>query len=86
MIRVVAESVALFLVPFVAFALYLLVRRRNPASVDAWAGGTAAGLALVGLAFAALAIFAFGLFEDRPKGAYVPAHVEDGRVVPGHFQ
>ena len=31
MIRVVAEAVALFLVPFVLFAIYLLMRRRNPA-------------------------------------------------------
>ena len=62
------------------------MRRRNPISVDAWTSGTAASLSLAGLALAALAIFLFGLFEDRPKGAYVPAHVEDGRLVPGRFQ
>ena len=86
MIRAVAESVTLFLVPFVLFAIYLLIRRRNPASVDAWMGGTATGLALAGLALAALAIFVFGLFEDRPHGAYVPAHIENGRLVPGRFE
>ena len=86
MIRVVAESVALFLVPFILFALYLLVRRRDPTSVDAWTGGTAAGLALAGLALAALAIFVFGLFEHRPLGAYIPAHIENGQLVPGRFE
>lgn len=86
MIRVIAESVALFLVPFVLFALYLLLRRRNPASIDAWTGGAGAALALIGLALAALAIFVFGLFEHRPLGAYVPAHIENGKLVPGRFE
>lgn len=86
MIRAIAESVALFLVPFVLFAIYLLLRRRNPASIDAWADGAGAALALIGLALAALAIFVFGLFEDRPRGAYVPAHIENGQLVPGRFE
>lgn len=86
MIRVIAEAIALFLVPFAAFAVFLLLRRRNPTSVDAWTGGTTAGLALAGLALAALAIFLFGFFEERPTGAYIPAHVENGRVVPGRFE
>ena len=86
MIRAIAESVALFLVPFVLFALYLLLRRRNPASIDAWTDGSGAALALTGLALAALAIFVFGLFEDRPRGAYVPAHIENGQLVPGRFE
>ena len=86
MIRVVAEAVALFLVPFVLFAIYLLLRRRNPASVDAWTDGMAATLSLAGLALAAFSIFVFGLLEDRPTGAYIPAHVEDGQLVPGRFE
>ena len=86
MIRAVAEALAFFLAPFVCFAIYLLLRRRNPVSVDAWTGGTAGLLSLTGLAFAARAIFLFGIFEDRPHGAYVPAHVENGRLVPGHFE
>ena len=85
MIRAVAEAIALFLVPFVAFASYLALRRRNPTAIDAWTGSTAATLSVAGLAFAVLGIFVFGLFEDRPMGAYVPAHVESGRLVPGHF-
>lgn len=86
MIRAVIETVIFFLVPFVVFSLYLVMRRRNPAAVDAWTGSTVATLSLAGLAIAALAILAFGIFEERPMGAYVPAHVENGRLVPGHFQ
>ncbi len=86
MIRAVVESIAFFLLPFVLFALYLLARRRNPSGVDAWTGGVVATLSLVGLALAALGILAFGLFEDRPRGAYLPAHIENGKLVPGLFQ
>ena len=85
MIRAIAEAVALFLVPFFAFAIYLALRRRNPAAMDSWTGGTAATLSVAVLALAALAIFVLGFFEHRPMGAYVPAHVESGRLVPGHF-
>lgn len=86
MIRAIAEGLAFFLTPFACFTIYLLLRRRNPASVDAWAGGTAGLLSIAGLALAALAILLLGVFEDRPHGAYVPAHIEDGRLVPGRFQ
>ena len=85
MIRAVAEAIALFLVPFAAFAIYLALRRRNPAAMDSWTGSTAATLSVAGLALAVLGIFLFGVFEERPMGAYVPAHVDSGRLVPGHF-
>ena len=86
MIRAVAESVAFFFLPFLLFALYLVARRRNPSAVDAWTGGVVGALSLVGLALAALGILAFGLFEERPRGAWTPAHIEDGKLVPGRFQ
>lgn len=86
MIRVAVESVAIFLVPFLVFALYLAARRRNPSKVDSWTKGAVATLALIGLGLTALAILVFGLSEHRPTGAYVPAHMENGRLVPGRFQ
>ncbi len=86
MIRAVAESLVLFLVPFVAFAVYLALRRRNPAAMDSWTGSTAATLSIAGLALAVVGIFVFGLFEHRPMGAYMPSHMENGRFVPGHFE
>jgi hypothetical protein len=86
MIRALVESFALFLVPFVVFVVYLLIRRRDPVAVDTWTGGRIASLSIAGLALAVLGIVVFGLFEERPLGAYVPAHVENGRLVPGRFQ
>jgi hypothetical protein len=31
-------------------------------------------------------VIVFGVFAPREQGAYVPAHVEKGRLVPGHFE
>jgi hypothetical protein len=31
-------------------------------------------------------MFAFGLSAPRGHGAYVPAHVENGRLIPGHIE
>ena len=38
------------------------------------------------LAVAAAGLLALGLFPDRHEGAYRPAHLENGRVVPGEMQ
>jgi len=43
-------------------------------------------LALAGLAIAVAGVFAIGLFAPRSQGAYVPAHVENGQIVPGRIQ
>jgi hypothetical protein len=31
-------------------------------------------------------VIVLGLFAPREQGAYVPAHVENGRLMPGHFE
>jgi hypothetical protein len=43
-------------------------------------------LTLLGLVIAVIGMFAFGIFADRHLGAYVPAHIENGVVVPGRMQ
>lgn len=85
MIRVVIEGVLLFLAPFAVFAAVLFAMRRDVLKVEAWSPHlmwlVAAGLALV----IASLVYA-GLFAERRTGAFEPAHVEDGRVVPGRFR
>ena len=43
-------------------------------------------LTIAGLAVAVAGMLFFGLTADRQTGRYAPAHVENGRVVPGHFE
>ena len=86
MLRAILEPVALFLSPFAAFAVYLILRARYPLAVEHWTRGRVSTLTLTGLAIAVLGMLAFGLSAPRGHGAYVPAHVENGRLVPGHIE
>jgi ABC-type Fe3+ transport system permease subunit len=85
MIRAVFEEALLFLLPFALFALYLVVRRRNPLARTAW-GGQVPWLVMAGLVCAVGALLVTGLTAERQQGAFEPPHMEDGRLVPGQFR
>ena len=85
MIRVVLTEGLLFLLPFAAFALLLVLQKRRVLDVEHWSRATVwllmAGLALV------LASFLYkGLLAEQPTGGFEPAHMENGRLVPGRFK
>jgi hypothetical protein len=86
MARTVFETVGLFLVPFAAFAVYLLLRARYPLAVEHWTRGRLSWLALAGLAAAAGGLLAANVLAPRGHGRYVPAHLENGVIVPGRFE
>ncbi len=86
MLRVILEPAALFLSPFVAYAIYLYLRDRYPFAVDHWTRSAVSSLALAGLAIAVAGLFLLGIFSERHGGAYVPAHIENGRLIPGHME
>ncbi len=85
MTRAVIQGLILFLLPFVLFAAYLVVRRRNPLISSHWSDQSV-WLTIAGLSFVVISLIATGLLDERRTGTYVPAHVENGRVIPGHFQ
>lgn len=69
-------EILLFLSPFVLVAVWLLVGRRL--AVMAYPA-LAVAVVLAGL------LIVFGLRRSmRADATYVPAHVEDGRIVDGH--
>ena len=84
--RGLLDAVLLFFVPFVVYAGVLLVRRRYPFVLKAWTDGPLAQLVVTGLALAIIGVLAAGLLSGRSTGAYVPAHVEHGTLVPGRMQ
>jgi hypothetical protein len=86
MSRSVLEPLALFLSPFAVYALYLALRARYPLEVEHWSRGRVSALTLIGLAAAVLGLFAINAFAPRGRGAYVPAHIENGALVPGRFE
>lgn len=85
MIRAVLEGVFLFLIPFALFGLLLALRRRHVFDKEHW---SPAFVWLVGAGFA-LAIASLlwtGLFAERHTGVFEPAHMENGRLVPGRVR
>ncbi len=86
MLRVILEPALLFLSPFVAYMAYLYLRDRYPFTVDHWTRGAVSSLALAGLALAVAGLFLLGFFSERHVGTYVPAHIENGRLISGHME
>lgn len=85
MIRRLAEEVLIFLLPFILFGLYLTIRGRNPRHGAHWEGFVFR-LTMGGLALVILSFIVAGLAGEKHRGGYVPPRIENGQVVPGHFQ
>ena len=86
MARAIFETVGLFLTPFAAFAIYLLLRAKFPLAVEHWTRGRLSWLALAGLAAAAGGLIALTALAPRGYGRYIPAHLENGVITPGRFE
>jgi hypothetical protein len=84
MARPIITEIVLFLLPFLLYAAFLWATREgvlDPASWPvrrlAWLTGVA--LVLVVVSFIVLAEYS----GAPPRSTYVPAHMENGRFVPG---
>ncbi|MGO9420950.1 DUF6111 family protein [Roseiarcus sp.] len=86
MSRAILEPLALFLAPFAAYAIYLVLRARYPLEVEHWTGVRVSILTVIGLAAAVLGLAALNLFAPRGHGVYIPAHQENGVLVPGRIE
>lgn len=87
MLRQILLHALPFLLPFIVYIGYVLLVRRAAAKGKVWANApwywlVASGLVLVIASFIALPLFR----GDQPSGVYVPPRVENGVVVPGHFE
>ena len=85
MIRPILTEIVLFLTPFVLYAVFLWATRAGVFHPDSWSWQvivwlTIAALATVVVSFVVMAQFA----GQPPHSTYVPAQLEDGKLVPGH--
>lgn len=85
MTRAIIQEALLFLLPFVAFAIYLVVRRRDPLAWSSWSKQSV-WLVIGGLAIVVVSLITTGIMADRQTGGFEPTHLENGRVVPGRFK
>jgi hypothetical protein len=84
MIRPIATEVALFLTPFILYAVFLLATRAGAMHPDAWSLPKIAGLVIASLLLMIGSFLVLAQFSGAPPGStYVPAHVQDGKFVPG---
>jgi len=86
MLRVALDPLALFLSPFVVFAIYLVFRARYPLALEHWTKSRLATLTLLGLAVAACGMALLASLAPRGQGAYIPARIENGQLIPGHIE
>ncbi len=84
MIRPVFTEVALFATPFVIYALYLWATRTGMFDPEGWSKATLAWLTIASLGLMAASFLLIANFSGSPpRSTYVPAHIENGRLVPG---
>ena len=84
MIRPALSEVGIFLIPFAVYALFLIATRSGLLVQSSWtviviARLVVGSLVLVVISFVLLAQFSGG----APNSTYIPAHIENGRLVPG---
>jgi hypothetical protein len=86
MLRVCLEILLPLLLPTALYLLWVTaLRPSQPAAAMSWAGMPWAWLGGVGVALLAMVLALFAFSSGQQDGTYVPAHLEHGRIVPGHF-
>jgi hypothetical protein len=84
MIRPVLTEIALFLAPFIVYAIFLWATRAGVMNPEAWSLPRVAWLVIAALVLMLGSFVVLAQWGGSPPGStYVPAHTEDGRFVPG---
>lgn len=84
MIRPVLTEIGIFLIPFAVYALFLAATRSGLFVQSSWPITVVARLILVALVLVIAGLIGLAHFSGAaPNSTYVPAHVENGRLVPG---
>ena len=84
MIRPILTEIGLFLAPFVLYAVFLAITNAGVLQPKAWRLSRLAALLAVSLLLMFGSFLILAQFSGAPPGStYVPAHVENGKFVPG---
>jgi hypothetical protein len=84
MIRPVLTEVGIFLIPFAVYALFLVATRSGVLAQSSWPVHLVAKLALGSLLLVVVSFLLLAHFSGAPPNStYVPAHIENGKLVPG---
>ena len=84
MIRTVLTEVGVFLIPFAAYAIFLIVTRSGVTVPASWPLHMLAKLTLGALLLVIVSFILLAEYTGAPANStYVPAPIENGRLVPG---
>jgi len=84
MIRPVLTEFAIFIAPFVAYAIYLFVTKSGVLARSSWPPKVLASLAIAAMVLMIGSFVIMAHFSGAPPGStYEPARMEDGRLVLG---
>jgi hypothetical protein len=84
MIRPALTEIGIFLIPFVVYALFLVASRSDLLTRSSWSVIVVGRLLLGSLLLVVLSLVLLAQFTGAPPhSTYVPAHLENGKLVPG---
>ncbi len=84
MIRPVLTEIGIFLIPFAVYAVFLIATRSGLVAQSSWPLHLIAKLAIGSLLLVIASLVMLANFSGAPPhSTYVPAHIENGRLVPG---
>jgi hypothetical protein len=84
MIRPALTEIGIFLIPFAVYALFLVSTRSGLLTRTSWPVRIIGQLMIGSLLLVVLSLILLAQFSGAPPhSTYVPAHLENGRLVPG---
>jgi hypothetical protein len=84
MIRPAFTEIGIFLIPFAVCALFLIATRSGVLVQASWPVHVIAKLAIGSLLLVIVSFILLAHFSGAsPNSTYVPAHIENGKFVPG---
>lgn len=87
MIRISFTEIVLFALPFVLYVVFLWATRAGVMDPESWPKSRLVTLAIVSFLLVIGSFVYFANYTGAPPGStYVPAHIEDGKFVPGQVR
>lgn len=85
--RIIFELAGFFILPFIAYAGFVIWQERHPRAARKVLHARALRIqALVGMIFVVASLLVFGLADEKRRGGYSPAVFKDGQLVPGRVE
>ena len=84
MIRPVLTEVGIFLIPFAIYVMFLISTRSGVMASSSWPAHLIAKLVMGSLLLVVISFVLLAHFSGAaPDSTYIPAHIENGKFVPG---